>query len=65
MSEKDRCYSVVEELETKLRNAKRETEIFYQDNCVLRSALSVQEIIVKDLKKENRNLKLALERGIS
>lgn len=65
MSEMDRCLTVAEELELKLRMLQRVVTIYEDDIDKLRQKNYFQEKEIKDLKKEKYKLQVALERGIS
>ena len=69
MSEKDRCYTVVEELELELRMLVRMLErvigIYESDISKLKQKNYFLEAEIKELKLERYKLRTAIERGIS
>ena len=69
MSEKDRCYTVVEELELELRMLVRMLErvigIYEADISKLKQKNYFLEAEIKELKKDKYKLQIAIERGIS
>ena len=65
MSEKDRCLTVLEETERKLRMSERVVDIYESDISKLKQKNYFLEAEIKELKKEKYKLQIALERGIS
>ena len=65
MSEKDRCLTVLEEIERKLRMSERVVGIYESDISKLKQKNYFLEAEIKELKKERYKLQIAIERGIS